>query len=206
MLEKSESVKKLANDYGIGSQTVRDTKKNKEKLIKFTRNCPFNDWCGEWRGMQGKRDTVRRKRRCTSAACIDLDYVEQWDFNYSDIVTLRNICTVFYKTECQCTLKAKQHTSNWLFFIKSEEIKFLVIMFSRPIFLPRTEIVSMELFNFIVLVLKIQQCVSVWYIEFSNTALYTQYVILYGKGFNLQRKEKIILSVFSIIRVHLSSD
>ena len=47
MFEKGESVKKLANDYGIGSQTVRDTKKNKEKLIEFTRNCQFNDWCDE---------------------------------------------------------------------------------------------------------------------------------------------------------------
>ena len=41
--EKGESMKKLANDYEIGVQTVRDIKKNKE-LIKFTRNCQFNDW------------------------------------------------------------------------------------------------------------------------------------------------------------------
>ena len=47
MFEKGESVKKLANDYGIGFQTVRDTKKNKEKIIEFTRNCQFNDWCDE---------------------------------------------------------------------------------------------------------------------------------------------------------------
>ena len=47
MFEKGESVKKFANDYGIGFQTVRDIKKNKEKLIEFTRNCQFNDWCDE---------------------------------------------------------------------------------------------------------------------------------------------------------------
>ena len=43
-----------------------------------------------------------------------LDYVEQWDFNYSDIVTLRNIRMVFYKKECKCrpTSKAKEHTGN----------------------------------------------------------------------------------------------
>ena len=33
MFKKGKSVKKLANDYGIGFQRVRDTKKNKEKLI-----------------------------------------------------------------------------------------------------------------------------------------------------------------------------
>ena len=57
-----------------------------------------------------------RVRHATTLQCIasllDLDYVEQWDFNYSDIVTLRNICTVFYKKECKCTLKAKEHTGN----------------------------------------------------------------------------------------------
>ena len=37
--ENGEFVKKLANDYGIGVQTVRDIKKNKEKLIELTRNC-----------------------------------------------------------------------------------------------------------------------------------------------------------------------
>ena len=47
MFEEGESVKKLANDYGIGVQTVRDIEKNKEKLIEFTRNCQFNDWCDE---------------------------------------------------------------------------------------------------------------------------------------------------------------
>ena len=52
-------------------------------------------------------------RHATTLQCVGslLDYVEQWDFNYSDIVTLRNIRTVFYKTECKCTLKAKEHTS-----------------------------------------------------------------------------------------------
>ena len=58
IFQKGESVKKLANDYGIGFQTVRDTKKNKEKLIEFTRNYQFNDWCGEWREQQGRRDMV----------------------------------------------------------------------------------------------------------------------------------------------------
>ena len=43
---------------------------------------------------------------------LDLDYVEQWDFNYSDIVTLCNILTVFYKNECKCTSKAKEHSGN----------------------------------------------------------------------------------------------
>ena len=53
MFEKGESMKKYANNYGIGVQTVRDIKKNKRKLIEFTRNCPFNDCvvneeeCGE---------------------------------------------------------------------------------------------------------------------------------------------------------------
>ena len=47
MFEKGKSMKKLANDYGIGVQTVRDIKKNKEKPMEFTRNCQFNDWCGE---------------------------------------------------------------------------------------------------------------------------------------------------------------
>ena len=47
MFEKGESVKKLANDYGIGVQTVRGIKKNREKLIEFNRNYQFNDWCGK---------------------------------------------------------------------------------------------------------------------------------------------------------------
>ena len=69
---------------------------------------------------------------------LNLDYAEQWDFNYSDIVTLCNIRTVFYKKECKCTSKAKEHIGNRLFFNKSGEMKFLVIAFNRPIFLPTT--------------------------------------------------------------------
>ena len=53
--EKGESVKKLANDYGIGVQTVRDIKTNKEKLTEFTRNCQFNDWC-ENEGSSGEEE------------------------------------------------------------------------------------------------------------------------------------------------------
>ena len=97
--EKGESVKKLANDYGIGVQTVIDIKKNKEKLIEFSRNCQFNDWQVN-EGIRGEEEWYGtcRKRRYMCAACYDLqcvgtllDCVEQWDFNYSDIVTLRNI-------------------------------------------------------------------------------------------------------------------
>ena len=43
---------------------------------------------------------------------LDLDYVEQRDFNYSDIVILHNIRTVLYKRACKCTSKAKEHTGN----------------------------------------------------------------------------------------------
>ena len=37
--EKGESAKKLSSDYGIGVQTVRDIKNNKEKILEFTKNC-----------------------------------------------------------------------------------------------------------------------------------------------------------------------
>ena len=55
-----------------------------------------------------------RVRHATTLQCVGslLHYVEQWDFNYSDIVTLHNIRTVFYKKECKCTSKAKEHTGN----------------------------------------------------------------------------------------------
>ena len=71
MFEKGESMKKLVHDYGIGFQTVRDIKKTKEKLIEFTRNCQFNNWCDECREQRGRRDTVRRKRRYTRVAYYD---------------------------------------------------------------------------------------------------------------------------------------
>lgn len=38
-INNGESAKKLANDYKIGVQTVRDIKKNEEKIITFTRDC-----------------------------------------------------------------------------------------------------------------------------------------------------------------------
>ncbi|GBM66849.1 Jerky -like [Araneus ventricosus] len=38
-LDNGESARKLAKDYQIGVQTVRDIKNNKEKLITFTRDC-----------------------------------------------------------------------------------------------------------------------------------------------------------------------
>ena len=88
MFEKGESAKKLANDYGIGFQTVRDIKKNKEKLMEFTRNCQFYDWCDEWR--EQREEEIRyveredtRVRHATTLQCVGilLDYVEQWDFN-----------------------------------------------------------------------------------------------------------------------------
>ena len=74
---------------------------------------------GEARGEDEIRYIERqdtRVRHVTTLQCVgsllDLGYLEQWDFNYSDIVRLRNIRTVFYKKECKCTSKAKEHTDN----------------------------------------------------------------------------------------------
>lgn len=40
--EKGESTSKLAKEYGVGTQTVRDIIKKKRKLEEFTRNCASN--------------------------------------------------------------------------------------------------------------------------------------------------------------------
>ena len=86
-------------------------------------------------------------------------------------------------------------------------MKFLVIVFSRPIFLPRTEIVSAVLLILLFSCLKYNNVLVFDILNFQTLhCMPSTYVILYRKRFNLQRKEKIVLSMFSIICAHLSGD
>ena len=95
--------------------TINTYRETSLQIVNLTTGVMNEGSSGEEEIRYEEREDTRVRHAMTLqcvGSLLHLDYVEQWDFNYSDIVTLRNIRTVFYKKEYKCTSKAKEHTGN----------------------------------------------------------------------------------------------
>jgi hypothetical protein len=65
--ENREFATKLAKDYGIGIQTIRDIKNNKMKLTEFVKDCDGGRGCWTFQLQEYEKFFIQRDKCCHSS-------------------------------------------------------------------------------------------------------------------------------------------